>query len=166
MKGKTYMTEDWRPSISCITKARARYPRMDIEYYIEECRDHFLGNGKPMKSWDATFRNWLRRAGNFGEVKKVPLQVVGNKPQRDVIDIILIRQARGRGIATEGLTETQINNAIYEYDQRQRAAGQAEQNRAKDSGAQGRQRKPATESERKIAEQLSGLSNLVGRNAS
>ena len=139
---------------------------MDIEYYIEECRDHFLGNGKPMKSWDATFRNWLRRAGNFGEVKTVPLQAVRNDSAKGVIDIVLIRQARGRGIATEGLTETQINNAIYEYDQRQRVAGQAEQNRATDSGAQGQQRKPATDRERKVAEQLSGLSNLVGRNAS
>lgn len=28
-------------------------------------RDHFLGNGKTMRDWDAAFRNWLRREITF-----------------------------------------------------------------------------------------------------
>lgn len=28
-------------------------------------RDHFLGNGKPMKDWPATWRNWMRRSRAF-----------------------------------------------------------------------------------------------------
>jgi hypothetical protein len=37
--------------------------RLSVE--VQKFRDHFTANGKPMKDWDAAFRNWLRRAAEF-----------------------------------------------------------------------------------------------------
>ena len=87
MKGKTVMTEEWRPSVGCIVKIRQRYPRYDVEYYIEEMRDHFLGNGKPMKDWDATFRNWIRRATQFGKPVMFRPRPVDTQPLAKVHDL-------------------------------------------------------------------------------
>jgi len=87
MKGKTYMTEDWRPDVGCTQAMQHKYPRYDIEHYIEECRDHWLANGKAMKDWNATFRNWLRRAGNFGNpvLKAGPTHAVRRGPDMGAI---------------------------------------------------------------------------------
>lgn len=115
MAGKTYMTEDWRPTVSCIVKLKAKYPRHDIEHYIEEMRDSYLANGKPMKSWDATFRNWIRRAPNFGAIVNLKLWPE-QKPQADVHDMVTIRIAKSKGIGTSGKTEEQLNQAIWEHD--------------------------------------------------
>ena len=67
-KGKVAMRVDWRPSVGCLMKLRGRYPRADLEHYIEEARDHALANGKRYKDFDAYFRNWVRRSmqGKFG----------------------------------------------------------------------------------------------------
>lgn len=120
MKGKTYMTEEWRPAIGCIQKVRAQHPRIDIEYYIEEMRDHFLGNGKSMKDWNATFRNWIRRCGNFGAVRTIRAVAIQAKPTADVVEIGTLHAARQRGIDTAGQTESQLCGAIWDHDQRVR----------------------------------------------
>jgi hypothetical protein len=35
---------------------------VDLEAETDKMLDHFRGNGKPMKDWEATRRNWLRKA--------------------------------------------------------------------------------------------------------
>lgn len=40
----------------------ARHNNLDLNYEWEKCVDHFKSNGEVKKNWDATFRNWLRRA--------------------------------------------------------------------------------------------------------
>jgi len=38
----------------------------EIETQTAMFRDHFTANGKPMKDWVATWRNWMRRSRSFG----------------------------------------------------------------------------------------------------
>jgi hypothetical protein len=117
MKGKTAMRDDWRPTDQCLERLRAKYPRYDFEYYIEECRDFWLANGRMMKDWDATFRNWVRRAGQFGQpVIRRPMPEDYPVGPSEAIDILTIRAARSRGIDTRGKSEAQINHEIWEHD--------------------------------------------------
>jgi hypothetical protein len=40
-------------------------PGVDIETETEKFRDYYVGNGKTMIDWTATWRNWMRNAVNF-----------------------------------------------------------------------------------------------------
>jgi len=115
---KSYMEEDWRPTVGCLQRLTFKYPRVDLEYYIEESRDHALANGKMYRCFDAYFRNWIRRAGNFGQL--VMLRAPKNKyvhENADVVAIGTIHAARDRGIVTAGKTERQLNSDIWDHDQ-------------------------------------------------
>lgn len=41
--------------------AEEKVPTLDIEYYHDEFCDHWGSNGKQMKDWVLTWRNWMRR---------------------------------------------------------------------------------------------------------
>jgi hypothetical protein len=45
---------------------------VDLEAQAELFRDHWRGNGEVKADWDATFRNWLRRAREFSRGRKAP----------------------------------------------------------------------------------------------
>lgn len=56
---------NWQPSSENQTKNLSQYPTPVLREELEKFRDHFTANGKRMKDWDAAFRNWMRRRGDF-----------------------------------------------------------------------------------------------------
>ena len=57
--------EDWKPSEPLIEWAIEKYPSVDLLSETQKFIDHFTANGKPMKDWDAAWRNWIRRSVEF-----------------------------------------------------------------------------------------------------
>lgn len=60
-KGKTLLPDPYPLSPSLRAWADMAVPTLDVDYYHDEFCDHWYGNGKLMKSWDATWKNWMRR---------------------------------------------------------------------------------------------------------
>jgi hypothetical protein len=47
-----------------------QFTYQDIEQQTALFRDHFTGNGKPMKDWSATWRAWMRRSRTYDRAPK------------------------------------------------------------------------------------------------
>lgn len=62
-KRATRLSKDYMPSKLVIDAMKAECPNVDFEAEHRKFIDYYLGTGKPMKDWDATWRNWIRRAG-------------------------------------------------------------------------------------------------------
>jgi hypothetical protein len=58
----TTLPEDWEPNAALYGWAVQAFPNLDVNNEVSRFRDYWLGNGKPHANWDATFRNWCRRA--------------------------------------------------------------------------------------------------------
>lgn len=56
---------DWMPRPETVTAIRAELPNVDLAGEHRKFSDHFTANGKPMKDWDAAWRNWMRRAPQY-----------------------------------------------------------------------------------------------------
>lgn len=56
---------DWMPKPETVTAIRAELPNVDLSTEHRKFSDHFVANGKPMKDWDAAWRNWMRRAPQY-----------------------------------------------------------------------------------------------------
>jgi len=68
-KGKTALPKDWEPSDSVRTWAKVNAPNIDFHGTVLEFRDYAHGRDWRMADWDATFRNWLRKAVKTGDRK-------------------------------------------------------------------------------------------------
>jgi hypothetical protein len=55
-------------------------------------RDHFIATGKPMKDWDAAWKNWMRRSREFASARASPSN--GTRPKNTVAET-LFSMARG-----------------------------------------------------------------------
>lgn len=55
----------WKPTDALIDWAVGERPDLDIATELDKFYDHFRGTGKPMKDWDAAWRNWIRRSAQF-----------------------------------------------------------------------------------------------------
>lgn len=62
---KTLLPRDFSISESVRTWAAQRCPNADLLGELEKFCDYWWAHGKRMMDWDATFRNWLRRAPQF-----------------------------------------------------------------------------------------------------
>ncbi len=61
-KGKTCLPDPFPLTLEMIDWANENVPTLDVEgYYHEEFCLHWWGNGKMMKSWPATWKNWMKR---------------------------------------------------------------------------------------------------------
>jgi hypothetical protein len=58
----TRLPENWEPSAALYGWAVQAFPNLDVANETARFRDYWLGNGKTHANWDATFRNWCRRA--------------------------------------------------------------------------------------------------------
>jgi hypothetical protein len=56
---------DWMPKPETVTAIRAELPNVDLSTEHRKFSDHFAASGKPMKDWDAAWRNWMRRAPQY-----------------------------------------------------------------------------------------------------
>ena len=52
----------------------AQLPGVDFRLEHAKFCDHFAANGKPMKDWDAAWRNWMRRATQFAPTRRTRQQ--------------------------------------------------------------------------------------------
>jgi hypothetical protein len=118
---KRPLPDDFKITPSLRTWANQHCPRLDLEYHTAEFTDHWLSTGKQKADWDATWRNWMRRAfaGQFGQPRLTPL---AKTPARDdnVVSIGLLGAARAAGIDPTGMTEQQIDRALWEVQQRRK----------------------------------------------
>ena len=57
------MPADWKPSPEA--RKFAEDMGMEVDKTAAEFRDYWLGNGKVMVDWLATWRNWCRRTDQF-----------------------------------------------------------------------------------------------------
>lgn len=60
----------WKPNPELIEWVAQEFPEVDIVAETEKFIDHFAANGKPMKDWDAAWRNWMRRSRDFKAVAR------------------------------------------------------------------------------------------------
>lgn len=67
---RTLMREDWSPSAKCTAAIESEHAGLDVAAYVAEFRDYWLGVGKPMANWDATFANRVRAQVQRGIVHK------------------------------------------------------------------------------------------------
>lgn len=59
LSGQTAMRDDWQPSEKLLEWAKTATPKVDIQYQTQRFVNYWLGTGKRMKNWDATWRNWM-----------------------------------------------------------------------------------------------------------
>lgn len=62
----------WEPSPESLEWATSQWPESWVKRQTETFRDYYIGTGKPMKNWDATWRNWLRRDATRNPPKPNP----------------------------------------------------------------------------------------------
>ena len=63
------LPEGWTPNDVLRQWTAKTTPSVDIEEEVERFRDYWRGVGKPMKDWDAVWRNWARRS-HEGNVRR------------------------------------------------------------------------------------------------
>lgn len=59
------VTEEMKEWVADKTKFQG-----DVETETEKFLDHFLANGERKKDWEATWRNWMRRAGEWNSYQQ------------------------------------------------------------------------------------------------
>ncbi len=64
---KRRLPSDWEPTETLIGWARGKHPTVDLSKETEKFKDHWEAKGEVRASWDATWRNWIRRAEEYGE---------------------------------------------------------------------------------------------------
>lgn len=65
--GKTTIPEDFRVTEEMKAWARTKTPSVNIEQQLEMFVDYWKAHGKKMLDWQATWRNWMRRAPEFAK---------------------------------------------------------------------------------------------------
>lgn len=60
----------WKPNSELIEWCASEFPDVDIVTETQKFMDHFAANGKPMKDWNAAWRNWMRRSRDFKVVAR------------------------------------------------------------------------------------------------
>jgi hypothetical protein len=69
-KIKMSLPDSWEPTPD--HEAIAREQGVELKAQAELFRDHYKANGELKADWDATFRNWLRRAREFSRGRAAP----------------------------------------------------------------------------------------------
>lgn len=67
------LPDDWQPRTEDIDWAKEEYPNVNEARERNRFRDYWIGTGKPRTNWDATYRNWIRRAAEFSPAKSLPM---------------------------------------------------------------------------------------------
>lgn len=67
--------------------AKTKAPQVDIDAEHDTFCDYWRGHGKAMADWEATWRNWMRRAPQMGGAMKSPSQL---RAERDAEKFIAL----------------------------------------------------------------------------
>lgn len=62
---RSKLPETWTPRAADLAFAAKEFPGVDVKAQTALFQDHWRGTGDVRDDWDATFRNWIRRAPNF-----------------------------------------------------------------------------------------------------
>ena len=116
-KGKSECPENFPITPKLREWASQNVPRLDLDYHTAEFVDYWRGHGKRMADWDATWRNWMRKAMDYKPRLRAPMPVTTTKDTINVVDIAIQRMARAHGIDPAGKTESQISNEIWQKEQ-------------------------------------------------
>lgn len=65
-KGPSRIPADWEPTDEDLNLARKSLPLVDTDAFVGAFRDHWLSGNRRRVSWDATFREWVRRVQSNG----------------------------------------------------------------------------------------------------
>ena len=84
----------WQPDEAIATAIRAELPDIDLAAEHRKFCDHFTANGKPMKDWNAAWRNWMRRATQFAPTTR--------RTRQQETDDLFAAAARRMGVTIEG----------------------------------------------------------------
>lgn len=63
----TKMTAGWMPDPQVRQQMLSECPQVDHRYEHARFVDYWIGNGRSMKDWNATWRNWVRKAAKDAE---------------------------------------------------------------------------------------------------
>ena len=65
-KKATQLSPDWTPSLGLLAWAREKFPKVtDLAGETETFHDHWKSKAETRVDWDATWRNWIRKADKF-----------------------------------------------------------------------------------------------------
>lgn len=59
------MKEGWMPNKQTILDMLSACPEVNVRYEKDKFVDYYLANGGVSANWEATFRNWIRRADEY-----------------------------------------------------------------------------------------------------
>ena len=67
--GATRLPKDWKPSEDTLAVMIEHFPWLDIKLETHKFKDYWLAATKNAmkKDWDATYRNWIRRAAEWSK---------------------------------------------------------------------------------------------------
>ena len=95
---------DWKPQPATIDAIRRELPNLDLAREHVKFADHFTASGKPLKDWDAAWRNWMRRATEYARP---------SRPSRQQeTDDLFAAAARRMGVAPPATHPDIIEGAI------------------------------------------------------
>jgi hypothetical protein len=105
-KRATAMTDDWMPTEIDLAWAKGDgFPMSQVIGETEKFRDHFKATGKPMKDWDAAWKNWMRRSREFGPARASPNGSNGLKPEERRPAIPLFEGVERKQMSPEKLAQ-------------------------------------------------------------
>jgi hypothetical protein len=58
--------KDWTPKATELAWAKEKFPEVDEPKEREKFVDYWRSRGEARKDWDAAYRNWIRKAAEYG----------------------------------------------------------------------------------------------------
>lgn len=97
----TILSPNWRPRREDLEWAKD-YPHVDITEETAKFQDYWASTGAVKVDWNATFRNWIRRAAReYVAARPYPLHS---------------RRPEGRAPSIAAANRDRINSALDQYD--------------------------------------------------
>lgn len=79
----TAVPDEWLPTPERVSWAAEHVPRLNIQVQTEQWMDYHRAKGTTAKDWDASWRNWMRRAVDYAQARPPMLRAVGAGPDYD-----------------------------------------------------------------------------------
>ena len=80
---KTEIDPNFRITESLRAWADKNVPQLDIDRETERFIDYWLSHGTKRASWEATWRNWMRKAPEMGGVMKPKARAMPAEPSEE-----------------------------------------------------------------------------------
>lgn len=64
------LPEDWWPSKELLIQAKMNISGLDLGTETTKFKNYYRANGKKMKDWEASWKNWLINASQYQEARR------------------------------------------------------------------------------------------------